>query len=618
MKKLLLLALSAIMFASCGNKAVPEGGPKYTEAEVAEQSKKVNEYLDRKFDEAIDRNPEAASSLGLRSHYGDWSDRSDENAKRELEIQRANIDTLRKNFKLDALDEQTALSVRLTEEELKRSEDDYKWRFHGYWISKMGGEHNDIPAFLVNVHKVDSLPDAEAYISRLKKLDKVFDQVLWQMKKREELGVIPPKFSFDYVTNDMKAMMNGFTKTDESNVLLTDFSGKVDKLSIDKDAKDKLKAEAKAVIASTVKDSYQKLFDYWTTLDKKVEKSEGAWALPDGDAYYQYCLRHNTTTNITPDSIFETGVREVARIKGEMQEIMKEVKYKNDSLQDFFAFMRTAPQFKYSNDAKGRAELIKESNSYLDTIKLVYLSKLFNHIPKAPLIVKAVEKFREKSAAGAFYEDPAEDGSRPGRFYVSLYNMNDEPKYQMEALCYHEGIPGHHMQIALAQELKSVPKFRRHGGNTAYVEGWALYSEKIPKEVGLYQDPYSDFGRLSMEIFRAARLVVDAGIHYKHWSRQQAIDYMLQNTANAPGDCKAEIERYFLWPGQATGYKIGMLKILQLRSKAQTALGDKFDIRQFHDVVLMNGSVPLTVLEELVDKWIAKVKDEKKEEKKAS
>lgn len=612
MKKLLLLALSGIMLASCGNKGVPAGGPKYTEAEVAEQSKKVNEYLDRKFDEAMDRNPEAASSLGLRSHYGDWADRSDENAKRELDIQRANIDTLKMNFKLDALDEQTALSVRLAEEELKRSEDDYKWRFHSYWISKMGGEHNDIPAFLVNVHKVDSLSDAEAYISRLKKLDKVFDQVLWQLKKREELGIIPPKFSFDYVTNDMKAMMAGFTKTDESNVLLTDFSAKVDKLTIDKDAKDKLKAEAKSVIASTVKDSYQKLFDYWTTLDKKVEKSEGAWSLPDGDAYYQYCLRHNTTTNITPDSIFETGVREVARIKGEMKEIMKTVKYKNDSLQDFFAFMRSDPQFKYSNDDKGRAELIRASNSYLDTIKIVYLNKLFNHIPKAPLVVKAVEKFREKSAAGAFYEDPAEDGSRPGRFYVSLYNMNDEPKYQMEALCYHEGIPGHHMQIALAQELKSVPKFRRHGGNTAYVEGWALYSEKIPKEVGLYQDPYSDFGRLSMEIFRAARLVVDAGIHYKHWSRQQAIDYMLQNTANAPGDCKAEIERYFLWPGQATGYKIGMLKILQLRAKAQAALGDKFDIRQFHDVVLMNGAVPLTVLEELVDKYIAKVKDEKK------
>ena len=609
MKKLLFLALVGITMASCDRKG---SGHKYTDSEITEQSKKVNEYLDRKFDEAVDRNPEAASSLGLRSHYGDWSDRSDENAKHELDIQRANLDTLKKNFKLDALDEQTALSVRLAEEELRRAEENYKWRFHSYWISQMGGEHTDIPAFLVNVHKVDSLPDALAYISRLRKLDTVFTQVLWQLKKREELGVIPPKFTFEYVTNDVKAIVDGCGKTDASNVLLTDFSGKVDKLSIDKEAKDKLVAQAKTIIATTVKESYQKLLDYWTALDKKAEKSEGVWSLPDGEAYYQYCLKNNTTTNISPDSIFETGQREVARIKGEMKAIMKQVNYKNDSLQDFFAFLRTDKQFKYSNDDKGRAQLLAESSNYLDTIKLVYLSKLFNHVPKAPLVVKAVEKFREKSAAGAFYEDPSEDGTRPGRFYVSLYNVNDQPKFQMEALCYHEGIPGHHMQIALAQELKSIPKFRRHGGNTAYIEGWALYSERVPKEMGLYQDPYSDFGRLSMEIFRAARLVVDAGIHYKHWTHQQAIDYLIQNTANAPGDCKHEIERYFIWPGQATGYKIGMLKILALRDKAKAALGDKFDIRQFHDVVLMNGSVPLTVLEELVDKYIAKVKDEKK------
>jgi uncharacterized protein (DUF885 family) len=611
MKKILLLALSGILLASCNNKSTA-GGPKYSETEIADQSKKVNDYLDRKFDEAVDRNPEMASSLGLRSHYGDWTDRSDENAKRELDIQRANLDTLRRNFKLDALDEQTKLSVHLTEEDMKHAEDDYKWRFHSYWISQMGGEHTDIPAFLVNVHKIDSLPDAEAYISRLQKMDKMFDQVLWQLSKREEMGIIPPKFTFEYVTNDMKDFMNGCSKTDASNVLLADFSGKVEKLSIDTAAKKKLIAEAKATIATTVKDAYQKLYDYWVSLDKKASKSEGAWSLPDGDAYYQYCLRHNTTTDITPDSIYETGIREVARIKGEMHDVIKEVKYKNDSLQDFFAFMRTDKRFKYTNDDKGRAELLQESTNYLDTIKIVYLSKLFDHIPKAPLVVKAVEKFREKSVASAFYEDPAEDGSRPGRFYVSLYNMNDEPKYQMEALCYHEGIPGHHMQIALAQELKSIPKFRRHGGNTAYLEGWALYAEKIPKEIGLYQDPYSDFGRLSMEIFRAARLVVDAGIHYKHWTHEQAIDYMLQNTANAPGDCKHEVERYFIWPGQATGYKIGMLKILALREKAKTALGDKFDIRQFHDVVLMNGAVPLNVLEELVDKYIARVQAQTK------
>ena len=613
MKKLFPISIACMILASCGSgNGGNSGGPKYTEAEVMEQSKKVNEFLDRKFDEAVDRNPESASTLGLRSHYGDWNDRSDEHIKKELEITKANLDSLKKSFKLDALDEQTKLSVRLYEEEAKRSEDDNKWRFHNYWMTQMGGEHTDLPAFMVNVHKIDSLSDALAYISRLSKIDKVFDQVLWQLRKREELKMTPPHFTFSYVLSDIKSFAEGCTKTDASNTLLNDFSTKVDKLKISADQKDKLKSEAKKVIATTVKESYVKLYDYWLALDKKTEKSEGVWSLPDGDAYYSYCLRHNTTTNKTPDEIYETGIKEVARIQAEMREIMKQVKYKNDSLQDFFQYMRTDPKFKYGNDDNGRAKVLAESNSYLDTIKYKYLDKLFLHKPKAPLVVMAVEKFRERSSAGAFYEDPAEDGSRPGRFYCNLFNVNDQPRYQMEALCYHEGIPGHHMQIALAQELESVPKFRRHGGNTAYIEGWALYSERIPKEVGLYQDPYSDFGRLSMEIFRAARLVVDAGIHYKHWSREQAIDYFIHNTANAENDCKHEIERYFLWPGQATGYKIGMLKILELRAKAQKELGDKFDIRQFHDVVLMNGAVPLTVLEELTDKWIAKTKGKEK------
>ncbi len=286
---------------------------------------------------------------------------------------------------------------------------------------------------------------------------------------------------------------------------------------------------------------------------------------------------------------------------------MKKVNYKSDSLLDFFEFVRNDPQFKYTNDDKGRKEIVDDANRYIDSMR-VKLPELFGTLPKAPLVVKLVEPFREKSAGGAFYEDPSEDGTRPGRYYVNTYNMDDEPKYQMEALAYHEAIPGHHMQISIAQELKNVPKFRRHEFFTAYVEGWGLYAEQLGKDVGKYEDPYSDFGRLSMEIFRAARLVVDVGIHQKHWTREQAIEYFTKNTANAKGDIEKEIERYFLWPGQATGYKIGMLKILELRHRAEKELGSKFDIRGFHDVVLTNGAVSLTTLEELVNKWITKVK----------
>ncbi|MFN8310337.1 MAG: DUF885 domain-containing protein [Chitinophagales bacterium] len=597
MRTIYVLATAGLILSACGNQK-----KNYSATEIAAESKKVNAYFDRKFDESVSRFPEYASSLGLKTGYGEWNDRSDAVFKRELDIQKAALDSL-KFFNLDALDAQTALSVRMFREDVQRSEEGYAWRFHNYWISQMGGEHTDIPAFLINIHKIENRSDAEAYISRLSKLGKVFDQVIEQLKAREKKGIIPPHFTFQLVTNDLKSFLAGFTKGDETNVLLTDFSGKVNALDLPKATKDTLIGMARAEIASTVNNAYQRLYDYWTELDKKQQNDYGVWSLPDGDKYYAFCLKNVTTTNKTADEIFETGQKEVARIQNEMHAIMKQVHYKNDSLQDFYEYLRTDKKFTYPNNDEGRKALIAASEKYLDVIRKDYLPKLFNHTPKAPLVVKAVEKFRERSVGGAFYEDPAEDGSRPGRFYVNLYNMADEPTYQMEALCYHEGLPGHHMQIALAQELQSIPKFRRHGGNTAYIEGWGLYSELVPKEVGLYQDPYSDFGRLSMEIFRAARLVVDVGIHQKKWTREQAIQYFLEHTANAKGDCEKEIERYFLWPGQATGYKIGMLKILELREQAKKDLGDQFDIREFHDVILMNGAVPLTILEELVDKW---------------
>jgi uncharacterized protein (DUF885 family) len=586
------------------------GMKKFTAEEITASSKRVNEILDRHFDEALARNPEFSSNLGYKTGYDKWTERTDDFYDNERNEMRKTLDSL-KLFAAESLNDQTKLSVRLFEEELKNSEEDSVWRHHSYWITQMGGEHNDIPSFLINIHQIQNDTDAVAYISRLKGIENVFTQVTTQLKKRESIGVIPPAFTFSYVTDDLKNMIAGLDADGEKNLLLNDFSSKLDKIDLTAEKKAALKQEAKEVLKSSVKKAYQDFLAYWQTLSEKQKENNGAWSLPKGKEYYEYCLRRTTTTNMTADEIYETGLKEVARIQAEMREIMKKVNFKSDSFQEFFEYMRTDPKFKYSNDAKGKNDLLAESNSYIHTFKKVCLDKLFDNEPKAPLVVMEVEAFRAKSAGGAFYENPAEDGSRPGRFYVNTYNMNDEPRYQIEALCYHEAIPGHHMQIALAQELRDVPKFRKYSGNTAYIEGWALYSELLPKEVGLYQDPYSDFGRLSMEIFRAARLVVDVGIHSKKWTKEQAIDYFLQNTANAPGDIKHEIERYFLWPSQATGYKIGMIKILQLREKAKKALGDKFDIKRFHSVILMNGSVPLGVLEELVDKWVEEVKSRK-------
>ena len=282
---------------------------------------------------------------------------------------------------------------------------------------------------------------------------------------------------------------------------------------------------------------------------------------------------------------------------------MKTVKFKGD-LQKMFKFMREDPRFYLPDTEEGKAEYLKRATQIIYTMRS-RLDELFLTKPKAYVVVKAVEKFREKSAGKAFYQQPAPDGSRPGMFYVNLSDMKTTPTYELEGLAYHEGIPGHHMQIAIAQELNGVPKFRRLGSRyTAFTEGWGLYTELLPKEMGLYQDPYSDFGRLALELWRAARLVVDTGLHHKRWTRQQAIDYLIKNTPNAQADCVEAINRYIVSPSQATAYKIGMLKILELRAKAKKELGAKFDLRQFHDVVLTNGPVPLDILEELVDRWI--------------
>lgn len=610
MKPAIFFCLTLFLF-SCN---MHSNNKTYTPDEIARESKRVNDFLDQKFDEAVLRNPEFATSLGLKAGNDSWNDRTDAHADEELAIQKNVLDSIKSRFDLNALDAQTQLSVRMLQEEIERNEEGLKWRHYGYEITQMGGVHNDLPAFLINVHRIDSLPDAEAYVSRLKKIETVFAQTITNLKQSESQGVVPPYFTFKYVSDDLRNFIEACNKKDASNVLYSDFKTKVEALKLDKATTQKLETEAAETIATTVKTAYEQLLTYWTALERKAiaHGNKGAWALPNGEAYYAAQLKFHTTTTMSPNEVYETGLKEVARIQNEMRTIMKQVNFKSDSLQQFFEFVRSSPQFKYTNNDQGKQQLLADANRYIDSMR-VHLPELFNTLPKAPLVVKQVEAFREKSAGGAFYEDPALDGSRPGRYYVNTYNMDDEPKYQMEALTYHEAIPGHHMQIAIAQELQNVPKFRKYQFFTAYIEGWALYAEKLGKEVGKYEDPYSDFGRLSMEIFRAARLVVDAGIHTKKWTREQAIDYFMQNTANAKGDIEKEIERYFLWPGQATGYKTGMLKIMQLRQHAQTELGNQFDIRQFHDVLLTNGAVSLTTLEQLVNEWIEKVKKQPKQ-----
>ena len=576
-----------------------------TSVAAQSESEKANALFETIFMENIMASPIAQTYMGIKQDYDKWDDIGDEADARELARTKKQLAEVNQ---LDAskLDPQTRLSLTLLTQNLNNEIKDYQWRYHNYPVNQMHGGHSMIASFLINQHQITDVSDAKAYISRLNGVPKRLSQLQQALEVRADKGIIAPKFVFGYVISDSQNIIKGapFDKGEDS-ALLADFRKKVNALSISEAEKAQLIADAEKALVSQVEPAYKTLIAYIKTLEAKADTRDGVWKLPDGEAFYNNALARTTTTHMTADEIHQLGLAEVERIHNEMRAIMKKVNF-NGTLQEFFTFMRDDPQFYYPNTAEGKAAYLADATKLIDNMRS-RLDEVFKVKPKAAMIVKQVEAFREKSAGKAFYEQPAPDGSRPGSYYANLYDMKAMPKYQMEALAYHEGIPGHHMQIAISQELKDIPKFRKFGGYTAYIEGWGLYSESFPKEMGLYADPYSDFGRLAMELWRACRLVVDTGIHAKQWTREQGIAYYVDNTPNAKSDAKKMVERHIVMPSQATAYKVGMIKLLELRHKAEKQLGDKFDIRDFHTLVLANGALPLDVLEEQVDQWIASV-----------
>ncbi|QQK59195.1 DUF885 domain-containing protein [Shewanella sp. LC6] len=576
-----------------------------TSVAALSESEKANALFEAIFMENIMASPIAQTYMGIKQDYDKWDDIGDEADARELARTKKQLAEVNQ-LDTSKLDPQTRLSLTLLTQNLNNDIKDYQWRYHNYPVNQMHGGHSMIASFLINQHQISDVSDAKAYISRLNGVPKRLSQLQQALEVRADKGIIAPKFVFGYVISDSQNIIKGapFDKGEDS-ALLADFRKKVNALSISEAEKAQLIADAEKALVSQVEPAYKTLIAYIKTLEAKADTRDGVWKLPDGEAFYNNALARTTTTHMTADEIHQLGLAEVERIHNEMRAIMKKVNF-NGTLQEFFTFMRDDPQFYYPNTAEGKAAYLADATKLIDNMRS-RLDEVFKVKPKAAMIVKQVEAFREKSAGKAFYEQPAPDGSRPGSYYANLYDMKAMPKYQMEALAYHEGIPGHHMQIAISQELKDIPKFRKFGGYTAYIEGWGLYSESFPKEMGLYADPYSDFGRLAMELWRACRLVVDTGIHAKQWTREQGIAYYVDNTPNAKSDAKKMVERHIVMPSQATAYKVGMIKLLELRHKAEKQLGDKFDIRDFHTLVLANGALPLDVLEEQVDQWIASV-----------
>lgn len=607
--KLLPLSALAIGISACtpqsneaNHTSVKTGQTVQHQSELTE-SQKLAEYFSAMFDQDLKRSPQTQSYLGYKWDYGKWNEVSETYQNMTRNIYETRLADLAE-FDVSKLNPQEKLSIQVATADLQRRLANDEFRHHTYIMHQFRAFHTFIPSFLINIHRVENAEDAQAYIERLNGVKPLFEQVILQMKKRQKLGVFPPKWAYDQMIHASNNVITGtpFQESSQNSTIWSDFVTKLETLEVSEAEKLELKAQAEQAIQQSVLPAYQAIIAELKIQQIESPEGDGVWRLPDGEKWYKNRLEWFTTTNLDAEQVHQIGLDNVKRIHKAMAEIKEKVGFKGD-LPAFFEFMRTDKQFYYPATDEGRAQYMADAQGLIDTME-AKIPEYFGLTPKARMQVKRVEAFREQSAGKAFYQSPSKDGSRPGTYYANLYNMQDMPTYQMEALAYHEGIPGHHMQRTIAQELDGIPEFQKYLSFTAYTEGWGLYTEELAKDMGFYQDPYSDFGRLAMELWRACRLVVDTGIHANKWSRKKAIVYLVENTPNAENDAIKAIERYIAMPGQATAYMIGKLKIMELRAMAKETLGDKFDIRGFHDEILKDGPVPLNILESKIKNWI--------------
>ncbi|MGV3593383.1 MAG: DUF885 domain-containing protein [Gammaproteobacteria bacterium] len=574
------------------------------------ESARLTAWLDEQFAQELAFSPEWKTQLGDKSDYDKLDDVSEQELDRQLEWRRNSVAAMRAEFPdYEQLDEEAKTSYDLWVYALEQAERSLPFRHHGFIFGR-GGPHAGLPNFLINFHRVDDAADMQAYIARLNAVDDVMRTYLDRARSAVEDGIRGPQWNYDFAIGEIDRVLAGAPFSEQgSSPLWNDVQAKIAALSeggkISEEQATAFTDNARTALVDAIQPAYAEV-RAWLAADRANAPVDdlGAWALPNGEAYYDARLFANTTQEMTADEVHEIGLAEVARLRGDMEALKQRVGF-SGTLQDFFAFMREEEQFYFPDTDEGREAYLDLARSYLGAIERK-LPDFFGILPKAGLEVRRVEAFREQPGGAQHYFAGTPDGSRNGIFYAHLSDMRAMPKYTLEAIAYHEGNPGHHMQISIAQELTGLPRFRTQYFYTAYVEGWGLYAEALGKDMGGYEDPYSDFGRLSAEIWRAIRLVVDTGIHAKQWSQEEAVQYFLDNSPQPEATVRSEIERYIITPGQATAYKIGMLKIQELRARAETALGDAFDIRRFHDTVLGGGALPLPVLEAKVDRWIAR------------
>lgn len=571
----------------------------------------IRAFFDRVFIEFGFDNPEMMSGMRMVPASIAWfdDDLADASPAKEDETfakLRDDLATLRR-YDRAALDAGNQLNYDILEYFLVMQVAAEPYRYHNYPLNQLFGVQNDLPTFMATQHQVTDATSAENYIARLDKFGTKFDQVLEGLAIREQRGILPPRFVVEKVLAEMR---NFVAAAPQENILATSFVEKLQKIApdaMDEAERETLKSRVAASIGERVYPAYGKFIAYYETLLPKLTENNGVWALPDGEAYYAHEVRSHTTTDMTAEQVHALGLSEVARIEQEMDAILRGEGLVDGSIGVRVQQIATRPDQLYPDTDAGRAQIITDFQAIIDEID-AGLGPYFNVRPKAGVTVERVPEFREKTAPGAYYNPPAFDGSRPGTFFINLRNTAEVARFSMRTLAYHEGIPGHHFQTTIQQELTGVPIFRKVLPFTAFSEGWALYTERLAWEIGYQKNPLDNLGRLQAEMFRAVRLVVDTGMHARRWTREQAIAYMLEKTGMPETDVVAEIERYLVMPGQALAYKVGMNEILAQRERAKAELGEKFDLPRFHDEVLTGGDLPLMLLRQRIDAFIAREK----------
>ena len=569
----------------------------------------IDHYLGKEVVMEMLDSPEMLTYLGILDRFNFITNHQSKLSDEGLEELEEGLEEMRQAKKIleryddSQLGQQQSITKKIALFDLNNNiKQQEQFPFHNFPLNQIGGIHLNMIQFMTDIHPIRSGSEAAAYIDRLDMLDEVFESQMEILNAQKEAGIFPPRFVFDHVIRQLNEFLEG---SKGSNPIRDVFQRKISEVDLSEETQAELMSDLDSAMQTSVKPGFNLLLGFMMETLPMANPNDGAWSLPNGDEFYALRLKAQTTTDYTAEEIHNIGLSEVDRISKRMQAILSELNYGDDlNVGEMMNKLNEDPQFLYADTPDRKSIVVSDYNDIVEETWLAAADS-FHKMPESTVEVRAVPEYSEQNEAGGYYMSPALDGSRPGVFYANLYDIKQTPTYSMRALAFHEAIPGHHLQNALNMENEELTLFRRFGYYTsAFGEGWALYSERLSLELGMAKSLYDELGVLQSELFRAVRLVVDTGLHYKRWTREEAMDYMKITTGMSDAEVVAEIERYIVWPGQACSYKVGMLKILELREKAQTEMGDDFNIRDFHSAVLDNGEPPLFIVEELVNKMI--------------